>query len=91
LLGPLLAPTVNGTDTNHGGDVRATSVLAKTSRDGGACDDDDCPTAYLADDGRLIIQGEPADQTPGVKLGPGEHAVAIPANLARELLRALDR
>jgi len=71
--------------------MRALNVLAKTSRDGSNCDDDECPTAYLADDGRLIIQGDPADAAEGLRLGPGEHAVVVPAELVRELLRALDR
>ncbi len=85
------APTVKRTDTNLGGHVEATSVLAKTGRDGGNCDDDDCPTAYRTDDGRIIIQGDGADHAEGVRLGDGEHAVVIPDELVRELLRALDR
>lgn len=70
--------------------MKALSVLAKTSKSGGSCDDDDCPTAYLADDGRLIIQGDPADGVDGVQLGPGEQSVVVPAELLRELLRALE-
>lgn len=70
--------------------MRALSVLAKTTKAGDDdCTDDDCPTAYLADDGRLIIQGDPADDADGVRLGPGEQSVVVPAELVRGLLRAL--
>lgn len=70
--------------------MKATAVLAKTSRDGGNCDEDDCPTAYRNEDGRIIVQGDGADHAEGVRLGDGEHAVVIPESLARELARALD-
>jgi hypothetical protein len=54
--------------------MRAT-MIAKTSRDGGNCDDDNCPTFYVTDDGRLIVQGDAADHVQGVHLGAGESAV----------------
>lgn len=68
--------------------MKVLSVLAKTNGSGGACDDDDCPTVYLTDDGRLIIQGDPADDVEGIKLGSGEHAVIVPAQLIERLARA---
>lgn len=68
--------------------MKALSVLAKTNGSGGNCDDDDCPTVYLADDGRLIIQGDAADDVDGVELGSGEHAVVVPAQLIERLARA---
>lgn len=69
--------------------MRALSVLAKTTKAGDDdCEDTTCPTAYLTDDGRLIIQGDPADHVDGVQLGPGEHAVLVPTGLIERLARA---
>lgn len=69
--------------------MKALSVLARTTKAGDDdCDGTTCLTAYLTDDGRLIIQGDPADDVDGVELGPGERAVVVPAGLIERLARA---
>jgi len=53
-----------------------------------------CPAVYLTDHGTLVIQGiRVVDQQTldGLRLGPGEAAVEVPADLLRELTGRADR
>lgn len=63
-------------------------MIARTNRDGGNCEQDDCPTAYQLPDGRLVIQGDIADAGGDIRLGPGETAVIVPVELLRKALNA---
>ena len=55
------------------------------------CTKGTCPTVYLADNGNLVVQGKVVRAADGLSLGPGETAVELPIELAREAWRALDR
>jgi hypothetical protein len=46
---------------------------------------------YVADNGNLVVQGKLVEGAEGLKLGPGERAVELPIELAREAFSALDR
>lgn len=54
------------------------------------CSKGTCPTVYLADNGNLVVQGRLVRRADGLELGPGEHAVELPIELAKEAFGALD-
>ncbi|MBS2545959.1 hypothetical protein KGQ19_03670 [Catenulispora sp. NL8] len=53
------------------------------------CGSDDCPAVYVTDSGTIVVQGDAVSQAEGLRLGAGEQAVEISADLLREALRAL--
>ena len=57
----------------------------------GGCDDGDCPTVYVTDQGTLVVQGGHIDKAEGLRLGEGEQAVEIPIDLLREAFSALGK
>nr|WP_033217500.1 hypothetical protein [Kitasatospora phosalacinea] len=51
-----------------------------------SCDDGDCPTLYVTDQGTLLVQGAtPADH--GLRLPAHETVVEIPIELIRKAIR----
>lgn len=60
-----------------------------TKLSGPDCDNDDCPAVYISDRGTVVVQGDTVSHADGLRLGVGEQAVEISAELLREALRAL--
>lgn len=63
----------------------------KVQKLAGGCDDGDCPTVYLSDQGTLVVQGGHISEADGLRLGDGEQAVEIPLELLREAFSALGK
>lgn len=70
--------------------VLATVIAMKLRPIAEECTKGTCPTVYLADNGNLVVQGKAVPAAEGLRLGPGEIAVELPIELAREAWGALD-
>jgi hypothetical protein len=60
-----------------------------TKLSGPDCDNDDCPAVFISDRGTIVVQGDGVSHADGLRLGAGEQAVEISADLLREALNAL--
>lgn len=64
------------------------SVTMKLRKVSG-CELEDCPTVYVSDRGTAVMQGEPVTGAEGLKLGEGEMAVELPADIVLDAVLAL--
>lgn len=53
------------------------------------CENGNCPTVYVSEEGTLVVQGDAVSHADGLTLGDGEQAVEISVQLLREALSAL--
>ncbi|WP_194893896.1 hypothetical protein [Catenulispora pinisilvae] len=60
-----------------------------TKLSGPDCDNDDCPAVFISDRETIVVQGDGVSHADGLRLGVGEQAVEISADLLREALNAL--
>ena len=56
---------------------------------GPECENGNCPTVYVSEQGTLVVQGDAVSHADGLTLGNGEQAVEISVQLLREALSAL--
>ncbi|WP_194924558.1 hypothetical protein [Catenulispora pinisilvae] len=60
-----------------------------TKLSGPDCDNDDCAAVFISDRKTIVVQGDGVSHADGLRLGVGEQAVEISADLLREALNAL--
>lgn len=69
----------------------AESVTMKLRKVSGDCADTSCPAVYVSDQDTAVVQGGPVADAEGLRLGEGEMAVELPADILLDAVLGLTR